>query len=275
MNVEDEDLDRDFIQGLAKGLSVIQTFNGSAHPLTSAQVAEKTGQSRAAVRRVMITLEKLGFVARRDERYFVLTPKVLSLGYAYLTSMPLWAFAEPILESLVHEIRETCTLVMLDDTEAVYILRIPIHRILNQGMTVGSRLPAYCNSYGRVLLAGLNAAQLDSYFERTKLERYTDRTIVDEQALRKIIDDVRKKGYSWVSGEMQQYVCGLSVPVFDPEGRVIAALNMSANRPDVSEAKFVKENLPLIKRAAERLNSSLVVNTSRRRTHQTGRKGEA
>jgi IclR family pca regulon transcriptional regulator len=256
--IEDEGDERSFIQSLAKGLTVIQTFNGSQQPLTLARVAERTGLSRAAVRRVLITLEKLGFVARRDERHFVLTPRVLSLGYAYLTSMPLWAFAEPIMENLVHEVRETCTLAMLDDTEAVYVLRIPIHRILHQGVTVGSRLPAYCTSYGRVLLSDLSPVQLDTYFSRARLERFTDSTLIDIAQLREVLNNVRRKGYSWVQGEMQEYVCGLSVPVFDAEGRVVAAINMSANRPDVSEKIFVREHLPMLKRAAERMNSSLV-----------------
>ncbi len=265
------DDDRSFIQGLAKGLTVIQTFNGSPLPLSLARIAERTGLSRAAVRRVLITLERLGFVAHHDERHFVLTPRVLSLGYAYLTSMPLWAFAEPILESLVQEVRETCTLAMLDDTEAVYVLRIPLHRILNQGVTVGSRMPAYCTSYGRVLLSGLTPAQLDAYFERARLTAFTDHTVTDVEELRGLIGEVRRKGYSWVRGQMQEYVCGLSVPVYDANGRVLAALNMSANRPDVSEKNFVRETLPLLKRAAERMNASLLAGANQRITRHIQR----
>jgi IclR family pca regulon transcriptional regulator len=178
--------------------------------------------------------------------------------------MPLWAFAEPILENLVHEVRETCTLAMLDDTEAVYVLRIPLHRILDQRVTVGSRMPAYCTSYGRVLLSGLTPAQLDAYFERARLTAYTDNTVTDIDELRASIAEVRKKGYSWVKGQMQEFVCGLSVPVFDANGRVLAAINMSANRPDVSDKNFVRDNLAMLKRAADRMHASLLAGASQR-----------
>ena len=262
---EDPGSDRSFIQGLAKGLAVIQTFNDTAQAMTLSQVSEKTGLSRAAVRRVLMTLEKLGFALKQDERYFALTPRVLSLGYAYLSSMPLWVFAEPILETLVEDVRETCSLSVLDDTDAVYVLRIPIHRILNQGVTVGSRLPAYCCSHGRVLLSGLTPAQLDSYFRRARFTRYTDDTVVDRRALEGILSSVLKKGYAWASGEMQASISGLSVPVQDADGHVIAAVNISVNRANQSEGAFVKANLPMLKRAAARLNSSLVIGQSRQR----------
>jgi IclR family pca regulon transcriptional regulator len=255
-----------FVQGLAKGLQVIQAFNNTSRAMTLTEVASSTGLSRAAARRMLMTLEDLGFAAKRDKRHFVLTPRVLSLGYAYLSSMPLWAFAEPILEVLVRDVQETCSLVMLDDTDVVYVVRIPIHRTLNQGITVGSRVPAHCNSHGRVLLAGLNAAQLGSYFERASFERFTDRTIVDPARLADALEQTRQRGYAWASGEMQHHLSGLSVPVLDADNKVIAALNVSITQPDASETAFVKSTLPKLRRAAERLHTSLVIGRNQRHT---------
>jgi IclR family pca regulon transcriptional regulator len=255
----DPDPGRHFINGLAKGLAMIQAFGNEARALTLAEAATRTGLTRATARRVLMTLEDLGFAARHDERHFVLTPRVLSLGYAYLSSTPIWTFAQPVLEELVQELGETCSIATLDGTELVYVLRIPVHRILSQGVTIGSRLPLYCHSAGRVLLSGLTAAQLDAYFQRAQLKPYTRRTLVDPDRLRKAVLDARRKGHSWVSGEMEAHISGLSVPIFQPDGLVIAALNVSLNRPHVSEAAAIRELLPKLRRAAERLNASMTV----------------
>ena len=251
-----------FVNGLAKGLSVIQAFGGESRALTLAEAAARTGLTRASARRILMTLADLKFVARQGDRYFVLTPKVLSLGYAYLSSMPLWSFAEPILERLVEELGETCSIAALDGTELVYVMRIPVHRILTQGVTIGSRLPLYCHSAGRVLLSDLNATQLDSYFGRAKFERYTARTVVEPAKLRKIVAEVARNGYAWVSGEMQKNVSGLSVPIRGAGGRVIAALNCSVNQPDAKEDAAKKRFLPSMKSAADALNVSLNVGSS-------------
>ena len=235
-DVEPTGRERHFINGLAKGLAVIQAFNDESRALTLAEAATRTGLTRAAARRILMTLEDLGFAARHGERHFVLTPKVLSLGYAYLSSMPLWTFAEPVLESLVEELGETCSLAALDGTELVYLLRIPVHRILSQGVTIGSRLPLHCHSAGRVLLSGLSPGQLDAYFERVHLKTYTSRTVVDPASLRKAIAESGRKGYAWVQGEMEEHISGLSVPIFQTDGHMLAALNVSLNRPSVTES---------------------------------------
>jgi IclR family pca regulon transcriptional regulator len=249
---------RHFIGAFAKGLAVVRAFGEGAAVLTLSQVAERTGLTRAGARRYLLTLEELGY-AGQEGRNFYLTPKVLSLGYAYLSSMPLWSFAEPILERLVEDVGETCSLSVLDDTEIVYVLRIPVHRILNAGVTVGSRLPAYCTSMGRVLLGGLNEAQLQNYFDRAELKSYTARTITDASKLRRIIAASREAGHSWVSGEMEEHIAGLSVPVVDIRGSVIAALNMSVNRPDVAEKSILAKTLRRVKRAAQQMSASVAI----------------
>ena len=267
--------DRHFINGLAKGLAVIQAFNDEARALTLSEAAARTGLTRAAARRILMTLEDLGFAARVGERHFVLTPKVLSLGYAYLSSMPLWTFAEPVLESLVESLGETCSIAALDGTELVYVLRIPVHRILSQGVTIGSRLPLHCHSAGRVLLSGLAPAQLDAYFERATLTAYTRRTVVDPARLRADVEQAGRNGYAWVSGEMEEHISGLSVPIFQPDGHVLAALNVSLNRPSVSEATALRTLLPKLRRAAERLNASLAVGRGRSRIVRMARSAPA
>jgi IclR family transcriptional regulator, pca regulon regulatory protein len=249
---------RHFIGAFAKGLAVIRAFGEGYAVLTLSQVAERTGLTRAGARRYLLTLQEMGY-AGQDERHFYLTPKVLSLGYAYLSSMPLWSFAEPILERLVEDINETCSLSVLDDGEIVYVLRIPVHRILSAGVTVGSRLPAYCNSMGRVLLGGLNDAQLQGYFERVQLKAFTSHTVTDAGRLKKIVRADREQGYSWVAGEMQEHIAGLSVPVRDARGRVIAALNTSVNRPDIVEKAFIARTLPRLKRAAQQMGASIAI----------------
>lgn len=254
--------ERHFINGLAKGLAVIQAFNDDARALTLAEAAARTGLSRAAARRILMTLEDLGFAAREGERHFVLTPRALSLGYAYLSSMPLWAFAQPVLELLVEDLGETCSIAVIDGTELVYVARIPVHRILSQGVTVGSRLPLHCHSAGRVLLSGLNAVQLDNYFERATLKAYTDSTITDARRLRAVISAAAHQGHAFVSGELEENISGLSVPILDPDGAVLAALNVSFNRRNISEAMVLRRALAKLRRAAQRLHASLVAGRS-------------
>jgi len=249
---------RHFIGAMAKGFAVIHAFGEHAQALTLSQVGERAGLTRAGARRYLLTLQELGY-AGQSGRHFFLTPKLLSLGYAYLSSMPLWAFGEPILEGLVEGLGETCSLSVLDDLDIVYVLRIPVHHILAVRVTVGSRLPAYCTSMGRVLLGGLTDAQLKHYFSRAEFRAYTTRTVTDPARLRKIIASDHAKGYSWVTGEMGQNISGLSVPVHDPQGRILAALNISVNRPLANEKRLIAKLLPRAKRAAEQLSASVSI----------------
>ncbi|NYT25098.1 helix-turn-helix domain-containing protein [Alcaligenaceae bacterium] len=251
------DVTRYFVGAFAKGLTVIRAFGEGATSLTLSEVAARTGMTRAGARRFLLTLEDLGYVRRENERYFCLTPKVLSLGYAYLSSLPLWSFAEPVLETLVEEVGETSSIVVLDDVEIVYVWRVAVHRILSQDTTIGTRRPAYCNSMGRVLLSSLNESQLKHYFSHTQLRPYTKSTITDEKLLREELERVRVQRYAWVQGEMEPHISGLSVPVFDADNRVCAALNVSFNRLPLDRDHIVQTVLPRLSAAAQRLTSSL------------------
>ena len=250
---------RDFIETFAKGLAVIQAFSETSPALTITDVAQRTGLSRAAARRFLLTLETLGFAERLDGRTFTLTARVLLLGNAYLSSMPMWRFAEPVLSQMVEDIGETCSISVLDGTEVVYVLRIPVHRILDRISTIGSRLPAYCTSMGRLLLAYLPDAALDTYFVRTPLLPYTARTLTDEGALRASLLMIRRQGYAWLNGEMSVNLNGLAVPIYDRHGRVMAALNVSIRRPDVDPDHLLRTIVPYMRRAAQQISSSTMI----------------
>ncbi len=235
---------RHFIGAFAKGLAVIRAFGEDASALTLSQVAERTGLTRAGARRYLLTLQDLGFAAQHGERHFVLTPKVLSLGYAYLSSMPLWTFAEPVLESLVEELGETCSIAALDGTELVYVLRIPVHRILSQGVTIGSRLPLHCHSAGRVLLGGLAPGAARRLLRTRRATRRTAR--LHRRAPWSIRTGCERRSSgggpqgSFLRGRRDGRTYQRPVgPHVRAEGHVIAALNTSVNRPEVSEKATV------------------------------------
>lgn len=257
---------RDYISGFANGLKVIQAFSDEAPRLTLGDVAKRTGLTRASARRLLLTLVSQGFAERiEQDKYFVLTPKVLLLGNAYLSSNPMWRFAEPVLEQLVRAIGETCSLSVLDKHDAVYVLRIPVRRVQDRVSTVGSRLPAYCTSMGRMLLAALPGPTLDRYMEEVRLVPYNAATLVDKSRLRSELETIRKEGYAWVAGEVQEGVQGLAVPVFGAQGRPIAALAVSINQPGLDGPAFIRRVLPEVKRAASRLSSSIVMADAERR----------
>ena len=261
-NQQDEE-GGDFVSAFAKGLAVIQAFGEDAPALAVAEVAHRTNFSRASARRLLITLETLGFAARLGEKKFVLTPKVLLLGNAYLSSMPMWRFAEPVLEKLVSELGETCSLSVLDGHEVVYVLRIPVRRVvMDRVSTVGSHLPAYCSSMGRLLLAMLPEAQRERFLREVVMTAYTDKTITDRKQLRAALDTVRKRGYAWVSDEMQENVKGLAVPVYDIHGQVSSALAVSISSDSVDSEAFIRKVLPDLSRAAMRLSASMSVHFS-------------
>src|SRR6478752_6151600 len=144
-----------YVQSFARGLEVIRSFSADAPRQTLTEVAGRSGLSRAGARRILLTLETLGYVSS-DGKLFSLTPRILDLGFAYLSSMPIWNLAEPVMEALVGEVKESCSAAVLDGTDIVYVLRVPTHKIMSISLGVGSRLPAYCTSMGRMLLAGLD-----------------------------------------------------------------------------------------------------------------------
>src|ERR1700760_1399565 len=180
-----------YVQSFARGLAVIRAFDATRPEQTLTDVAAATGLTRAGARRILLTLQTLGYV-EAEWRLFRLTPRILDLGFAYLTSMPFWNIAEPVMEALSAQVHESCSAAVLDRTEIVYVLRVPTHKIMTINLSIGSRLPAWCTSMGRVLLAALDDETLDATLNSAPLYAHTPRTITDKEELKKLIAQVRR-----------------------------------------------------------------------------------
>jgi IclR family pca regulon transcriptional regulator len=245
--------DPNFMTSLARGLAVIQAFSQRQRELTVSQISAKTGFSRAAVRRCLYTLAKLGFAATDDSRHFHLRPRVLALGHSYIASMPLAATAQPILENVSRILHESCSIATLDRTDIVYIARANVTRIMSIDLVVGSRLPAFCTSMGRVLMAELPAEKLEEFLARVEFKRYTERTVANAEKLRQILRLVQRNGYSIVDQELESGLRSMAVPIHDASGRVVAALNVGAHAQRISIQDLQVRFLPHLKAAAQEL----------------------
>ncbi|MGB6961721.1 MAG: IclR family transcriptional regulator C-terminal domain-containing protein [Candidatus Acidiferrum sp.] len=249
--------DPNFMTSLARGLAVIQAFSQRQRELTVSQISAKTGFSRAAVRRCLYTLANLGFAATDDSRHFHLRPRILALGHSYISSMPLAAMAQPILENVSHILHESCSIATLDKNEIIYIARANVTRIMSIDLGVGSRLPAFCTSMGRVLIADLPADKLDEFLARVEFKRYTERTVANAEKLRQILRLVQRNGCCIVDQELESGLRSLAVPIKDSAGRVVAALNVGTHAQRVSIQDLQIRFFPQLKAAAQEL--SLIV----------------
>jgi IclR family pca regulon transcriptional regulator len=249
--------DRDqSLQSLERGIAVIQIFSSGRPALTLSEVARLTGITRATARRILLTLEKLGYV-RSDERLFSLTPRVLALGWAYLSSLNLWEIAQPFMEQLVEKTEESSSAATLDLPEIVYVARVPTRRIMAISLSVGSRLPAHATSMGHVLLADLHSDELERYLANEPRERYTEQTITDADALRAELANVREQGWSFVDEELEIGLRSIAAPITGHSGRTIAALNVSAAAARVSIDEFHERFRPAILETTSLISSSL------------------
>jgi IclR family transcriptional regulator, pca regulon regulatory protein len=247
-----------FVQSLERGLAVIRAFSADEDSMTLSEVARKTGLTRAAARRFLLTLGDLGYV-RTDGRQFGLTPRVLELGYAYLSSAGLPEVAQPHLERLVAEVRESSSVSVLDGDEVVYVARVATSRIMAVSISVGTRFPAYATSMGRVLLAGKPQAQLDAYLSRVTLQRLTAHTITAPGRLRAELDRVRSQGWAIVDQELEEGLRSVAAPIRDKDGNVVAAANVSAqaNRTPLEDIR--RDLLPPLLATTARIEADLEV----------------
>jgi IclR family pca regulon transcriptional regulator len=243
------------LQGLERGLAVIQAFTHETPSMTLSEVARRTDISRATARRILHTLDALGFV-RSDGRQFSLSPRVLSLGWAYLSSLNLWEIAQPFMEDLAAEVQETCSATTLDLPDIVFVARVPSRRILMMSLGVGSRLPAYATAMGRVLLAGLTDEEVSTHLAATSLEALTHRTTTDPARLRAIVSAVRDQGFSLVDEELELGLRSLSVPLRTAHGRTLAALNLCAATARVSVEEMHGRFLPPMERTAAAISTA-------------------
>ncbi|HEX5460584.1 MAG TPA: IclR family transcriptional regulator [Steroidobacteraceae bacterium] len=245
-----------YVQSFARGLRVIRSF-GSARPrMTLSEVAANSAMTRAGARRILLTLQGLGYV-ESDGKRFALTPRVLDLGFAYLSSMPIWNRAEPVMEALVEKVKESCSAAVLDGTDIVYVLRVPTRKIMTIDLSVGSRLPAYCTSMGRVLLAGLPDDDLVRLLRASRPRPLTKHTVTDVDELLTRIKQVRRQGWSIVNQELEEGLLSVAAPIYGHGGRLIAAINVSgqANRTNARVAQELL--LPPVLEAAQTISAGL------------------
>ena len=245
--------DPNFMTSLARGLLVIQSFSPQTPRMTISQLSVKTGLSRAAVRRCLYTLSKLGFAGVEDGSRYALRPRMLTLSNTYSASSSLSTSAQPILERMSAELHESFSVATLDGDDIVYIARSSASRVMSDELHIGSRLPAYCTSMGRVLLAYLPAEQLEEYLAHVALTPHTPRTVSSAEKLRLALRNVRRHGYALVDQEYEIGLRSIAVPVYAPTGRVAATLNLSGSAPRMPVYEMQSRFLPQLRAAAAEL----------------------
>jgi IclR family transcriptional regulator, pca regulon regulatory protein len=218
--------DPDFVTALARGMAVMLALSETKRRMSIAQISHRTGIPRAAARRSLHTLVKMGFVAADDARRYYLRPRVLSFSHGYLSGSPLAVLAQPILDRLGDSLRESCSLGTLDGDEIVYLSRSTSSRIMSTTLNVGRRLPAYCTSIGHVLLAHLPQDELDDYLARVRFYPYTEHTPNSKESLLPMLQAVRDSGFAFASQLMEPRLCTLAVPVRDTGGHYVAGINV-------------------------------------------------
>jgi IclR family pca regulon transcriptional regulator len=245
----------EFVQSLERGLAVIRAFDGEHPDLTLSDVARATGLTRATARRFLLTLVDLGYV-RTDGRLFGLRPRVLELGFSYLSGLGLPEVALPHMEVLVGRVRESSSLCVLDGDEIAYVARVPTRRIMTVAITVGTRFPAYATSMGRVLLAGLPSAEREKRLDRIELRKFTAKTETRPEELLAMLDWIAAQGYALVDEELELGLRSIAVPVRIEE-RVVAAVNVSTHAARHSTEAASRELLPPLRETAHAIENDL------------------
>jgi IclR family pca regulon transcriptional regulator len=245
-----------YVQSFARGLEVIRSFSASAPRQTLTEVATRTGLTRAGARRILLTLQTLGYV-ESDGKLFTLTPRILDLGFAYLSSMPIWNVAEPVMEDLVEQVKESCSAGVLEGTDIVYVLRVSTRKIMRNSLGVGSRLPAYCTSIGRMLLAGLPDDQVLRLLRASAVEARTRHTVTDVDALLAKVQQARRQGWCLVNQELEEGLVSMAAPIVDRTGATIAAMNISGQANRTPARQMQEAMLPALREAARAVSLRL------------------
>lgn len=246
--------DRDYIQSIERGFAVLLAFDAERPNPTLAEIAAATGLSRPAVRRILITLQRLGYVRTASGRW-TLTPRVLSIGQHYSASHAMTEIAQPHLLELAEHTQESASLAALDGVEAVYIGRVPVRRIMSINVSLGTRVPAHATSMGRVLLAWAPPHEVDRVIRASGLRAYTGRTLTDPDAFRRELEQVRRQGWALVSGELEDGLLSVAAPVRDQSGAVVAALASSTSAGRSDPARLRDDVVPLVVRTAARISA--------------------
>jgi len=247
---------REFVRGFERGVAVIKAFDVRNPSLTVTQVAERTRLTRAVARRYLLTLESLGYVTQNGPT-FALTPRVLEIGFAYLSTITVADVARPFMLRVVEALQESCSVGVLDGEDVVYVARMPARRIMTTNLMVGSRLPAHATALGQVLLAYLPPPRLDAYFATATLQPLTDRTIIDETTLRRVLEQVRRRGWAENDEASEKGVRTVAVPLFDRTGEVVAAMNLAGHASRVTMRELRRDHLPILLGAAREISNAL------------------
>lgn len=249
-------LKRDLVAGLEKGLAVIESFDQERPRLTISEVAERTGLTRAAARRYLITLTHLGFVSQ-DRKMFALTPKVLRLAQSYMHSARLPRIVQPELQKLAYSLKEASSSGVLDGNDVICIAATTAGRVISPTLQPGTRVPAYCTSNGRVLVAALPPAELENWIGRQHLAPLTPHTVVQPERLRHEIARVRQQGWAAVDQEFELGLRTLAVPLKNYRGETVAALNISVHAARMTMDQLVDVSLPPLMQAQAQLRQLL------------------
>ena len=252
-----EESHREFVGSLAKGLNVIRVFGKDSPEMSVTEVARATETTRAAARRLLLTLHSLGYV-QTDGRLYRLAPKTLELGFSYLSSHSWLSIASPMLERLKVSLCESVSVTILEDADVVYLARFPADRVMTLSMDVGSRRPAYCTAMGRVLIGELPDDEARRILDQSLLQKYTPNTIVDRDALMDEFRKARRQGYAIIDQELEDGLVAASVPLRDSRGAVLAAVNVCGHASHLGTDDLEKRCLPALRDCAQRISRSLV-----------------
>ncbi len=248
---------RDIMGGLMKGLKVIEAFSAERPRLSITEAATLAGLDRATTRRCLLTLAEGGY-ADYDGKFFTLTPRVLRLGVGSLAAMPLPRIVQPVLDRLSQEIGESSSVCILDETEIVYVARAAQRRVMSIALMPGSRLPAYCTSMGRILLAALDPAEARLLLQASRREKRTDRTIVDIEQLMTLLGEVRTQGYAINDQEVEIGLRSIAVPLTSARGKVVASLNVGLAASGEPVSAMLERYLPALLSVKAELSHVLV-----------------
>ncbi|KKB10063.1 IclR family transcriptional regulator domain-containing protein [Devosia chinhatensis] len=248
--------DGDIINGLVRGLAVVECFDEEHARMSITDVAERTGLERATARRCLLTLVHLGY-ATYDGKFFELTPRILKLGHSYLAATPLPRLIQPFLEELSRATSESTSAAVLEGTDILYVARASTRRVMSINLAPGARLPAYCTSMGRTLLAALPASEAEAILERSELIAYTDRTKADMASITTELAVVAAQGFAVIDQELELGLCSIGVPLSDATGRVVAAINIGAQTARAPTSRMIAHFLPLMRKVQAELRPLL------------------
>jgi IclR family pca regulon transcriptional regulator len=246
--------DKEFMLTLAKGLAVLNSFGRDRPTMTLSEAAQMVDLSRATTRRVLHTLVELGYV-EQNGRQFALSPRIMQLGFAYISSQSWIDRAMPLMKTLSERFHESCSAAILEGTEIIYVERIPARRIMSAALAVGSRLPAFYSSMGRIQLGFLEEAEIWRRLRSVPIEPLTPATITDLQALYERVHDDHRQGFSIVDEELERGLRSIAVPIADRDGQCVGAINLSTHSTRTTRNELREIFLPELKAVAEQVSA--------------------